>query len=220
MSRVTHRRGTDWGEFPPDFVADLLRFTLKIWDEFELPPRVYRETRITALFSRFLQHRVWIDETRDWLVVDETKQYNNVGKEVARTDIRLLPPGKKHPDFAFVFECKRLNVRRRGKIQHGAGAYVGKDGMMCFITGKYASGLREGGMLGYVMNRDVMGMREVITRFIDRKRGPIRLALLTSYVPCQLLDKQLPHGETHHDLADGRAFTLYHLLVPVRRNTA
>jgi len=219
MSRIAHRWGTDWGEFPPNFVADLLDFTLQIWAEFELPAKAYKETRITALFSRLMENRVFEDESKDWVVVDEKKRYNRQGKEIARTDIRVLPPGKKHTDFAFVFECKRLNVRRQGKIQHGAGAYVGKDGMMCFITGKYASGLREGGMLGYVMDRDVMGVREVITRFIERKRGPLRLTLLTSYVPCQLLDKQLPHGETRHDLADGRAFTLYHLLVPVRRDT-
>jgi hypothetical protein len=218
MPRVAHSRGANWGEFPPDFVADLLRFTLEVWADFALPRSVYKETRITALFSRLLEERVYGDQTKDWAVVDETKQYDRHGKEIARTDIRVLPPGKKRRDFAFVFECKRLNVHRRGRVHHGAGAYVGKDGMMCFVTGKYASGLRKGGMLAYVMDGDVASAREAVSRFIDRRRLPLRLGLLTGYVPCGLLGNHLPHGETRHDLADGRTFTLYHLLVPVRRN--
>ncbi len=115
MPRVANSKGADWGDFPPDFVADLLPFTLEVWAEFALPCGVYKETRITALFSRLLEDRVYGDETKDWAVVDEKKRYNRHGKEIARTDIRVLPPGKKHTEFAFVFECKRLNVRRRGK---------------------------------------------------------------------------------------------------------
>jgi hypothetical protein len=217
MQRVAHSRGADWGDFPPGFVADLLRFTLEVWAEFALPRGVYKETRITALFYGLLQDRVYGDETKDWAVVDEKKRYDRCGKEIARTDIRVLPPGKKHTEFAFVFECKRMNVRRRGKVHHGAGAYVGKGGMMRFIDGKYASGLREGGMLGYVMNGDVASAREAVSRFVDRRRGPLRLGLLTGYSPCGLLGKHLHHGETRHDLVDGRVFTLYHLAVPVRR---
>jgi hypothetical protein len=160
---------------------------------------------------------VYEDEAKDWVVVDEKKRYDRQGKEIARTDIRVLPPGKKHTDFAFVLECKRLNVRKRGKLRHGAGAYVGKDGMMCFVTAKYSSGLREGGMLGYVMNGDAAAAQETVARFIDAKRGALRLALLTDYMPCPHLNNLPPHGATYHELADHRTFTLYHLLVPVRR---
>jgi hypothetical protein len=220
MSRIVHKQGADWGNFQPSFVAELLRLTVEVWEEFRLPGAVYKETRITALFSKFLEDRIYDDEAKDWAVADETKQYDCQGKEVARTDIRVLPPGKKHREFAFVFECKRLNVQQGGRVKHEASAYVGENGMMCFITGKYASGLREGGMLGYVMDRDVMGAREAVIAFIDQNRGGLRLRSASRYEPCQYLNNKPPHGQTYHELADGRVFTLYHVLVPVQYETA
>lgn len=72
-------------------------------------------------------------------------------------------------------------------------------------------------MLAYVMDGELESAREAVSRFIDRRRNPLQLGLLTSYAPCGLLGKHLPHGETRHDLTDGRRFTLYHLFVPVLR---
>jgi hypothetical protein len=72
-------------------------------------------------------------------------------------------------------------------------------------------------MTTYLLNTTLESARKAVSRFIERRRGPLRLGLLTSYAPCGLLGKHLPHGETRHDLTDGRRFTLYHLFVPVLR---
>ena len=54
------------------------------------------------------------------------------------------------------YECKKLNVRGAdGARRSRAGTYVGEDGMMCFITEKYAKDLPVGCMLGYVMDGDI-----------------------------------------------------------------
>ena len=104
MPRVANSKGADWGDFPPDFVADLLPFTLEVWAEFALPCGVYKETRITALFSRLLEDRVYGDETKDWAVVDEKKRYNRHGKEIAR---------HRYPRAAARKEAHRVRFRVR-----------------------------------------------------------------------------------------------------------
>ena len=54
------------------------------------------------------------------------------------------------------YECKRLNVTGTdGARRSQAGAYVGEDGMMCFVTERYAEGLPVGCMMGYVMDGDM-----------------------------------------------------------------
>ena len=53
-------------------------------------------------------------------------------------------------------ECKRLNVTGTdGARRSQAGAYVGEDGMMRFVTEKYAEDLPIGCMMGYVMDGDM-----------------------------------------------------------------
>ena len=54
------------------------------------------------------------------------------------------------------YECKRLNVTGTdGARRSQAGAYVGEDGMMCFVTERYSEGLPVGRMMGYVMDGDM-----------------------------------------------------------------
>ena len=53
-------------------------------------------------------------------------------------------------------ECKRLNVTGAdGARRSQAGAYVGDDGMMRYVTEKYAEDLPVGCMMGYVMDGDL-----------------------------------------------------------------
>ena len=54
------------------------------------------------------------------------------------------------------YECKKLNVLHTdGTRRSQAGRYVGEDGMMRFVTEKYAKDLPVGCMLGYVMDGDL-----------------------------------------------------------------
>ena len=52
------------------------------------------------------------------------------------------------------YECKKLNVQYQGVRRSQAGRYV-DDGMMRFVTGKYAKGLPVACMIGYVMDGDL-----------------------------------------------------------------
>ena len=72
----------------------------------------------------------------------------------SRVDIAVIVG---HDRAAYLaYECKRLNVAGAdGAKRSQARAYVGKDGMMRFVTEKYAEGLPIGCMMGYVMDGDL-----------------------------------------------------------------
>lgn len=57
-------------------------------------------------------------------------------------------------DVYFCLECKRLNVPTNGSVRAYSSEYV-RFGMLRFVEGKYAPAVRQGGMLGYVLNADV-----------------------------------------------------------------
>ena len=54
----------------------------------------------------------------------------------------------------FALECKRLNVVGPQGVRSYASEYV-IHGMLRFIRGQYASIVRHGGMLGYVLDRQI-----------------------------------------------------------------
>lgn len=65
------------------------------------------------------------------------------GKRRRRVDIRI-DCSEQRPRARMPFEAKRLSK------SHGASQYIGKDGLRCFLDGKYARDDKVAGMLGYV----------------------------------------------------------------------
>lgn len=203
-------REPGWGLFPNGWVGEVLRYIVDVWQRLRLPSGVKLEPRITKLFAGAIRKR-YESEGRDWFATVEDPDWDPSGKETSRTDIRLYPPGKKRHDICFVFESKCLN-----KPQSNASKYVGKDGMMCFITGKYSAGLPCAGMLGYVMDGKVPRAHKAICKAIKKKHKALRLAANGEYQSSTVLGQRKWHGETTHDLLDGK-FKIYHLLLTVRR---
>jgi hypothetical protein len=204
-----------WGLFPNGWPGEVLQFVVEVWDEIRLPKSVRLEPRITKLLSGAIIER-YEREERDWFCVPEAPDWNAEGKEVARTDIRLYPPGRKRRTVALILESKRLNA----PASHAA-AYVGADGMMCFIPtpttpAKYAAGLPCGAMLGYVMDGNVARAHVAVCKAIKAKRALLLLAPNGEYQPLRLLKSHGWHGQTRHTFPDG-AFTICHLLLPVHR---
>ncbi len=73
------------------------------------------------------------------------------------------------------YECKKLNVPHKdGARRSQAGDYV-KDGMMRFVTEKYAKDLPIGCMLGYVMDGDMKFARASINTAMVSRRPALGL---------------------------------------------
>jgi|GEM_PF-551101 len=75
------------------------------------------------------------------------------GQDQGRMDI-VFSPMYPRENIYFALECKRLNVRSTNGVRPYFAEYV-RFGMLRFIRGQYASAVRHGGMLAFVLNGDV-----------------------------------------------------------------
>lgn len=183
MQFASQSRERGWGLFPDGWPGEVLRYVMEVWETFRLPVSAKLEPRITKMLTGAIRRR-YEDEGRDWFVTVEDPDWDESGKEVSRTDIRFYPPGPKRHAVCFVFESKCLNAP-----SSNASKYVGADGMMCFITGKYGAGLPCGGMLGYVMDGNLPRAHKAVCEAIRKKGDTLRLSPDGDYRP----SAPLPH---------------------------
>src|SRR5437764_14591912 len=92
ISGSSRERG--WGLFTEGWVGEVLHFVIEVWSDLELPRSARLEARITKLLAGAIIER-YEREERDWFCCPESPDWNAEGKEIARTDIRLYPPGPK-----------------------------------------------------------------------------------------------------------------------------
>lgn len=119
---------------------------------------------------------------------------------------------KPYPEF--VIEAKRLHVTfpRAGRHSLVPEYVSGDQGMMCFISGRYASTQNVGAMLGYVFDGKVADARSAIGTAVGANSEKLRLkkgaALTATTLPAIRAD------ETWHAL-DRCDFQVFHLLAQV-----
>jgi hypothetical protein len=137
-------------------------------------------------------------------------------KQLGRTDFMFIfSTGVKKPWPYFVIESKRLHVTFKSGWQSLVPAYAtGNQGMMCFISGRYASGLRSGGMLGYVFDGDIKKARASIAASLDANHEQLRCGPPLRFKPSNVLKGDLRVSESPHALSRG-AFSIYHLFLAV-----
>lgn len=71
------------------------------------------------------------------------------------------------------YECKWLEKNRSDKADSAlVGEYLGKGGLGCFTSGKYAPGMPIGNMVGYVASGDVLSAEAKIEARMRRRRLP------------------------------------------------
>src|SRR5215469_2417869 len=99
---------TRW--LPSGFVGEVLPFVLESWEHFILPVAISDEDKITVHFRRWLKKRIKNSDQYNWMILREVPVENEEGSDVGWTDLRILPPISRDEDFAFVFECKKLNI--------------------------------------------------------------------------------------------------------------
>lgn len=204
----------EWSDlFPDGLIPEVLKAILKCWDlvprqlpnEHEVPiTRRLREELRKEKNCRRLPFTVWPESS-------ETDPIT--GKEVGRIDLRFLHGHREEVYLAF--ECKRLRIRGSGGgIQSNTSDYVGEDGMMRHLSGKYSSGLKDSGMIGYVMDGKVSEAKQAIRQALVK--GAQRLWLLsgTGLEPSSCLAMDLRLAETQHECPD-RLLRMHHVFLAV-----
>ncbi len=98
----------------------------------------------------------------------QKKDRDREGKKRQKIDIEFMS-SEVAPRLRFSYEAKRLHD------SSSVSAYVGPEGMGCFVNAEYAASDSCGGMLGFVQDRSI----EVWSKNIERKMASSRKALKT-----------------------------------------
>lgn len=200
--------------FPRGLVPQVLRLVVDTWHEFEKPLDDEDEPKITNRFVRALQGAGRRRQCR-FRIMPHVKDLQGLDDETGKGFVEIdiyVPHGYDSRCF-FGIEAKKLNTgRSKGKWQSQAGAYAGRDGMGCFVDGRYADRQVEAAMVGYVMDGNCERATLEISRAIDERADALRVSN-----PCSLHAAvhipDHPHAfETRHGLDRGE-FTIYHVLL-------
>ena len=202
-----------WSDlFPDHLVPDILGLVLTTWQSFKKPNPSDLEVPVTRRFREELRRKKDFRELPFTIWPESSETDPKTGKEIGRIDIRFLHGWRE--DVYFAFECKRLRIPYESGIRSNASEYVGIDGMMCFITGKYSKGLVSGGMIGYVMDSDVRSAIQSVKKAIDRSCIILFLVKSTSLRSCSIMPDRKIIKETRHKLPN-RRFIIYHIFLAV-----
>lgn len=149
----------DWIDLLERMLPSILRLVIEVWAGMPKPFSDDREDRITEFLCRALRDNRTIRDLPFYIEIQVVELNPAPGQELGRLDIAFKPtslPGAPDESIYFCLECKRLNVVVDGKKRPGGSDYVA-HGIARFVNGQYASAVRHGGMLGYVLDGDVAG---------------------------------------------------------------
>jgi hypothetical protein len=196
--------------FPESLIPWVFRVILQEWPKFPRTLRQPLENRITKPFVGHLQKcqdirrlPFFFDPNPKLVEPDNDTEYGEV-------DIRVMHG--KRPKVFFAFECKCLNVVRRGRRDSQAGKYVGADGMGCFLSRKYWGGSDCGGMIGYVMDNNLYSAKDSINKALKRNVKQLGLQKPEQLNPTPMCPEDSRCSETRHHV-NKTFYTIYHILL-------
>lgn len=129
-----------------------------------------------------------------------------------RKDIVFFPSIEQE-EIYLCLEAKRLNATISGTVRSLADEYV-KDGMKRYIDGKYASFVRHGAMLGYVLDGDLSRAMRNVENNIRNRVAELCMAGDGCFVASAIRPADTCAKETHHHrTTDSRHFCIHHLFV-------
>ena len=131
-----------------------------------------------------------------------------LGKFRPRVDIEFERVAK-GPRPRLRFEAKRLN----STTGHTVAGYLGKEGLGCFLSGRYPMTHSEAGMLGYVQSDDEGTWAKRIETMLRRKEG--KRAIMDPPFARKYLCPSLLHYyvSQHRDLYGNAPVIIHHILL-------
>lgn len=199
---------SQWADFFPDWLLpNLLLVIVDSWRQFPKPASDDREVPITRRFLRVLRQNQEL--RRLPFTIDREIWLDNSADQNARIDLRFMH-GYRYAVY-LAFECKRLNVSFPSGKRSGADEYVLR-GMARFVTQQYSAGLRDGGMIGYVMDGNCDGAIGAIEAILKQHLRTLATSDTRLRRSAILRDNPLAR-ETEHTLPHG-IFTIHHLFLP------
>ena len=190
-----------------------LRFVMKVWWRVvaQLPADALEDAITKTLVSQ-LDADTWVRALFycDYQFVPMDRTQDGSLEKDRFIDIAMIMDNDRSRYLAY--ECKRLNVQYHGARRPQAGSYV-HDGMMRFVTGKYAEGLPVACMIGYVMDGDLSFAYARIKATVGQNGSALRLQDGPTDEPP--LDAMTRFVTTHQ--RNGHGIELRHALLPFVR---
>lgn len=178
-----------------------------------------QEPEITGELVRAIQGILERPSAPDWVThytIHDDPPLNVPGKR-----------GTKRPRVDSEFERINRGIRPRLRFEakrlgrnHGVEQYLGKDGLGCFISGKYPTTHAEAGMLGYVQSQNE-------TAWANKIAATLRQAPTTYFMVDNELWEQhriIPqllytYRSKHHCQALGEDIDIFHILLHCYQRT-
>lgn len=168
------------------------------------------ETEITGELVRAMHDAVQADSAPSWVVhyalpKDDPplNTPSRLGKARYRIDIEFERVQRGARPL-FRFEAKRLGERRPASI------YLGKDGLGCFLSGRYPTTNCQAGMIGYVQSDDEATWASKISECMSKDRGAYRVQKLGEWRRIRIIHGLKYTYQTSHATP---AITIYHVLL-------
>ncbi len=167
------------------------------------------EEEITGELTRAMQEAVqdtsaprW---TRHFWPSEETRIHDpdRLGKRRLRVDIEVRQHRTvRRPRFRF--EAKRLHDAASRR------AYLGKDGLGCFLDGRYANDDSIAGMLGYVQQGSIESQAARVGGKLDAAPEDYALVKQGKWVPTAIVDRLSTFRSVHSRPAELGPIALLH----------
>lgn len=133
--------------------------------------------------------------------------------QTTRANRRLVPCALPARWTALVSDHERLNVVVKDGVRSYANEYVA-HGMLRFIRGQYSSTVRHGGMLGYVLDRQISNAINNVTSVIQARRVDLRMEAPGTLFPSSVRAADSRFKETHHTREhNNKGFAIHHIFV-------
>lgn len=145
----------EWFDFIESQVPAILALIIETWETLPPPAGDELEDVVSETLCRALRqsrNRCALPFRIDTQLVELDPV---VGQDQGRMDI-VFSPMVPLESIYFALECKRLHVRGAKGMRPYYAEYV-QFGMLRFVRGQYASAVRHGGMLAFVLDGDTAG---------------------------------------------------------------
>jgi hypothetical protein len=206
---------SDWVDLLDSLVPDILALVIATWQGMAPPAPDALEDRISETLCRHLR------QGRDRCDLPFTIQTQLVeldpaaGQDQGRMDIVFVPTMVPRENIYFCLECKRLNVPDQNRIRPYSSEYV-RFGLLRFVTGQYAPVVRNGGMLGYVLDGNVAGAlarveANIRSRHVALGMEPPGIFLRSSILPGDDWVRETRHRRAH---SGSSPIVIHHLFMP------
>jgi hypothetical protein len=210
----------EWKEdlFPYELIPEILELIISSWKTFKKPGSLDHEVPISRAFTKKLQYEKNKQNNLPFKIRSELEIYgtDENKNDDGRIDICFDYIGTPNEETYFAFECKRLRIPYPPprRLATNNSDYVGKQGMICFVTGKYSKIVTSGGMIGYIMDGKIKEAIISVGKLIKSKRLALKLAKGMGLERSSVMANSPNVRETRH-IFNKRNFTIHHIFLAV-----